>query len=260
MLTNLAIGVSIAGILVALFAVIILFLTRKNILDILQKDVILFDKNFELKKQAIEKSFILADASLKPDNRDREFTERAMACYNELLCVISDVKIASYFHFITIDNNSTTPTQVAQYKIACRHDLGLEAKGAKLSMTTPKPSKPVQPKEKPVKPKAEPQPVVEEMSVPDTEPVVEPVAQPTPRPQMTQPAQPVQPQQVQAQRVPPQMVRPTQPQYPQGMPQQARPVQPAPRPQMAQPTQPQVQPQQTQTAPAARRGRPPKSE
>ena len=53
MLEKIAMWGGIAGIVVALVAIIVLFLTRANILDILDKDVILFDKNFELKKQAI---------------------------------------------------------------------------------------------------------------------------------------------------------------------------------------------------------------
>ncbi len=250
MLVNIAIGTSIAGIVVALFSVIILFLTRKNILDILQKDVILFDKNFELKKQAIEKSFIIADESIDKNDEDKEFVDRAMACYNELLCVVSDVKIASYFHYIAIDNKSTTSLQVAQYKIACRHDIGLETKGIKLTIPTKSNNKPNnKPAQTPVK-EEKPQVKFEEsIEEPIQEPVVEQPntnIQPTPQPTA------VRPQNITTQQVrPQQLVRPMQAhQRPQATMQ--RPVQP-----MTQTARPQPSVAPTQQT-AVRRGRPPK--
>ena len=49
MIENIAMWGGLAGLAVSIFAIIILYLTRKNILDILDKDVILFNKNFDLK-------------------------------------------------------------------------------------------------------------------------------------------------------------------------------------------------------------------
>ena len=104
MIEKIAMWGGIAGIVVALFAIIILFLTRKNILDILQKDVILFDRNFELKKSAIEHSFRLIDR-LEQDSAiiaDPVFKQEAKDCYNELLCVVSDLKVAYIFYNLAI--------------------------------------------------------------------------------------------------------------------------------------------------------------
>ena len=61
MIEKIAMWGGFAGVIVAIIAIVVLFLTRENILDILDKDVILFDKNFELKKQAIERAMLMAD-------------------------------------------------------------------------------------------------------------------------------------------------------------------------------------------------------
>ena len=135
MLEQIAMWGGIAGIVIALFAMIILFLTRKNILDILQKDVILFDKNFELKKHAIDSALNLIDeleergesVLSRPD-----FIEKAKSCYNDLLCVVTDIKLAEEFHAITLENSSNFSTlKLSQFKISCRKDIGLSVKGAR---------------------------------------------------------------------------------------------------------------------------------
>ena len=51
----------VAGLFISIFAIIILYLTRKNILDILDKDVILFGRNFEIKKKTITDAFQIID-------------------------------------------------------------------------------------------------------------------------------------------------------------------------------------------------------
>ncbi len=123
-----------AGILVAVFAVIIIFLTRKNILDVLERDVILYDKNFELKKIAIERSLLLVDQIANSDNNvksDKEFIEKARASYNELLCVADNIRLPEYFQGIALDiNKNVLSTEIAEYKIMCRRELGLGMKGS----------------------------------------------------------------------------------------------------------------------------------
>lgn len=140
MLEQIATWGGVAGVAVSIFAMIILFLTRKNILDILEKDVILFDKNFELKKQAIDNAFKIIDeienfgqsVTLRPD-----FKEKAKACYNDLLCVVSDVRVADEFFNLAIDANSElSATRLAQFKISCRKDIGLNTKHAKIVKRT----------------------------------------------------------------------------------------------------------------------------
>lgn len=135
MIQNIAMWAGFASIIFALFAIIVIYLTRKNILDILDKDVILFEKNFELKKAAIENAMYLIDEI--EENGERitlvpEFKDRAKACYNQLLCVSSDVRTADEFYSIALDTDDVvTEQRLAQFKLACRRDLGLNTKKAK---------------------------------------------------------------------------------------------------------------------------------
>lgn len=123
----------VVGIAVSLFAVIILFLTRKNILDILDKDVILFDKNFELKKKAIEDAFkMLDELKLNPElKNDPRFKERAMECYNNLLCVVTCLKLVDDFYSIVFEAGAVIEAKIVQFKLACRRDIGLSTKHSK---------------------------------------------------------------------------------------------------------------------------------
>lgn len=136
MLEKIAMWGGISGIVVALVAIIVLFLTRANILDILDKDVILFDKNFELKKQAIETSMLIIDELDEKGEQLKssfEFEERAKKTYNELLCVVSDARVADEFYNLTLDKTvALTATNLAHYKLLCRHDIGLSNKKSKL--------------------------------------------------------------------------------------------------------------------------------
>lgn len=136
MLEKIAMWGGVAGIVVALVAIIIMFLTRQNILDILDKDVILFDKNFELKKQAIEGAMLMADEMEEKGTQlkmNSEFAENAKRTYNELLCVVSDVRVADEFYNLFIDKSvAPTSSQFAHFKLICRHDIGLSNKKAKL--------------------------------------------------------------------------------------------------------------------------------
>ena len=135
MLEQIAMWGGFAGIFVAVFAVIILFLTRKNILDILEKDVILFDKNFELKKRAIDNALNIVDEfdSMGASIKSRpDFIDRSKKCYNDLLCVVSNIKLAEEFHALTLNiNEEINPARLTQFKINCRKDIGLNTKGVK---------------------------------------------------------------------------------------------------------------------------------
>lgn len=124
----------IAGIVVAVVAIIVLLLTRKNILDILNKDAILFDHNFEVKKQAISKALTLTEDVLTMGDKVKtlaEFKKRAKDAYNDLLCVVSNVEVADEFYEITLNQNqSIDPVQIAEFKLLCRKDIGLKTKKA----------------------------------------------------------------------------------------------------------------------------------
>lgn len=134
MWTTIAMWGGVAGLFVSIFAVIIIYLTRKNILDILDKDVILFSRNFELKKTAIENSFILADEIQEKGEQivsNLEFNQRAKTVYNELLCVVSDARVADEFYNLAIENTlPITESRIAQFKLHCRKDIGLSVKNS----------------------------------------------------------------------------------------------------------------------------------
>lgn len=127
--------IGIISIFVSIFAVVTLYLTRGNILDILNKDVILFDRNFELKKNVIDSALKLIDDI---QERGKEITLRpevqqlAKKIYNDLLCVSSDVVVADEFYNIAIEpNTDITDTRLAQFKLMCRKDIGLNNKKAR---------------------------------------------------------------------------------------------------------------------------------
>lgn len=124
----------VAGLFVSIISVIILFLTRKNIMDILDKDVILFERNFDIKKNAIEKSYKLIDEIQLRGQQitsNYDFIERAKSCYNELLCVVSDIAVANEFYDIAIAGNPSDEKRLNSYKISCRKDIGLRTKATK---------------------------------------------------------------------------------------------------------------------------------
>ena len=121
----------VAGLIVSIIAIIILFLTRKNIMDILDKDVILFERNFDIKKDAIEKSYKLIDEIQLRGQQitaNPEFNERAKTCYNELLCVVSDIAVANEFYDIAVAGTPSSEERLNAYKISCRGDIGLKTK------------------------------------------------------------------------------------------------------------------------------------
>lgn len=124
----------VAGLFVSIISVIILFLTRKNIMDILDKDVILFERNFDIKKNAIEKSYKLIDEIQLRGQQitsNYDFIERAKSCYNELLCVVSDIAVANEFYDIAIAGSPSDERRLNSYKISCRKDIGLRTKATK---------------------------------------------------------------------------------------------------------------------------------
>ena len=126
---------SVAGIAVSVIAVIIILMTRYNILNILDKDIILFDKNFELKKNSINEAMDLVDQvaqSGKGTTLRGDFEEKAKSVYNSLLCIMTNAKIADEFYSIAIDKNESADNiRIAKFKLACRKDLGLKTKSSK---------------------------------------------------------------------------------------------------------------------------------
>lgn len=216
-----------AGIIVSLVAVIILFLTRQNILDILDKDVILFDKNFELKKEAIEKAMSMADEIGEKGDQIKmnyQFNENAKKTYNELLCVVSNMSVADEFYMLAVDSNyAVSSAQIANFKLLCRHDIGLSNKKSKILKHTKNPVA----EQRPQQPNYNGQ-----VETPKQMPYTQPAQQPRQVQQMAQTAPqavPVQPSNMQ--RSVPQPTQSAQPR-----PQQPRPMPTNPQAQATRPT------------------------
>lgn len=131
-MNSLVIWCGILGIIFSVVAVVVMFLTRKNIIDIIDKDIILFERNFDIKKNTIVSSFDIVDEIASKGKQvamDPTFSQRAKKCYNELLCVVSNEKIAEEFYKIAIDFSFTVSMQrIIEYKIKCRKDIGLKTK------------------------------------------------------------------------------------------------------------------------------------
>ena len=227
MLEKIAMWGGIAGIVVALVAIIVLFLTRQNILDILDKDVILFDKNFELKKQAIERAMLMIDELEEKGTQTKsnlEFAENAKKTYNELLCVVSDVRVADEFYSLAVDKSSMpTSAQYAHFKLVCRHDIGLSNKKAKLLKRAKTNNTDV---DMPL-----PEMQTSSFGASFDTPRATNYAQPQPVNRPVQPSQPTQAPRVQPQQMqqrPMQQARPMQPNQQMAANQMQRPVQPRP--------------------------------
>lgn len=224
MIEKIAMWGGFAGVIIALVAMIVLFLTRQNILDILDKDVILFDKNFELKKQAIERAMLMADELEEKGAQTKsnlEYVETAKKTYNELLCVVSDVRVADEFYNLIVDQTSMpTATQFAHFKLLCRHDIGLSnkkakvlkrAKAAESALPEIENASPLNPSfDRPERqmPYTQPRPIQPQQPVQQTQPMQRPQ-----RPMPQRPVQPIQQSQPmqQGQPVNRPVARPTQP-------------------------------------------------
>lgn len=140
MLELIAMWGGIAGIIVAFFAIIFLYLTRKNILDILDKDAILLDKNFEIKNKVIQSALAIVDELFAKGPNilyATEFNARAKACYNAMLCTISDMQLIEEFRILTLDNSTElTEFRIIDFKLNCRKDIGLITKKSNLTKSS----------------------------------------------------------------------------------------------------------------------------
>lgn len=158
MIENIAMWGGIAGCVLALFAIIIMFATKQNIKNLLNKDEILFYENFNLKKDSILKALNLLDEIPNRGiaiKRNPEFNQKAQQCYNDLLCVISDIRVADEFYDVALsDSLEMNMPRMAQLKLMLRDDLGLKIKRAKIveraiaqnnSVSTISQPRPVQP-------------------------------------------------------------------------------------------------------------------
>ena len=106
---SIALFCGIAGMISSVVAVVVVILLRKHIVDIIDKDVILFDGNFNTKKDVITTACELLDhvatrgkqLTLNPD-----FANKAKHCYNNLLCVMNSLEVINEFFNIAINPNT----------------------------------------------------------------------------------------------------------------------------------------------------------
>ena len=128
----------IAGIVVAVFAIIILYLTRSNIVDLLNKDAIMYDKVYEIKKKAIQSAFDILDYyeiyGLEVRS-SKQFIQKAKVAFNDLMCVANTPKVYETFYLLTLEpsHSQITVQEIADFKNLCRVDLGLNVKKTKKS-------------------------------------------------------------------------------------------------------------------------------
>ena len=127
-----AIWGGVMGMVVSLITLLIIFFIKKDINDLLNRDAILFDQNFSIKKQAIEKSFKLLDDLEQSPNiaGNPEFIRRAKEAYNELLCVLNNISLAEQFRALSLNQGQLNKASLTKYKVECRRDIGLSMKAA----------------------------------------------------------------------------------------------------------------------------------
>ena len=128
MLEKIAMWGGIAGIFIAIFAVVILYLTRSNIIDLLDRDVVMYDKNYEVKKEALENAFNCLDVVAQNGvevKSNTQYAQRAKEAYNGLLCTLNNAKLYQEFYRLAVDKSADgyTIQDIEKFKIACRGEL-----------------------------------------------------------------------------------------------------------------------------------------
>lgn len=128
MLEKIAMWGGIAAIVIAVFAIVILYLTRSNIIDLLDRDVVMYDKNFEIKKEALHEAFNCLDVVAQNGvevKSNPQFIARARQAYNGLLCTVNSAKIYQDFYRMAIDLSSDgySVNDIEKFKISCRNEL-----------------------------------------------------------------------------------------------------------------------------------------
>ncbi len=202
MIENIAIWGGVAGLIASLFAIIILFLTKQNINSILNKDKLLFNESFTTKKEAIVSAMAVVDQLIETQNATKqsaEFIKSAKTAYNNLLCVLTDVRIADEFYDITLDPTvAAGEPRLVQLKLMLRSDIGLKSKNSKAITRVIKDQQNVAQTYQPIQqipqvpaqqtiPQAPVQPAIQQTQ--PAQPVVRPTAQPVrPTKPVAQPA------------------------------------------------------------------------
>ena len=138
-MTFFAFLVGIFSLILSVVVVVVMFLLRKNMLDILNKDTLIFSKNFEIKKQAFDKAMYILDEIQAGAARSNsmEYNRKMNQIYNDLLTVTTDVRIADTFYAMVKDTTKQlTDADFASFKLLVRKELGLSTKGSALIAKT----------------------------------------------------------------------------------------------------------------------------
>ena len=138
-MTFFAFLVGMFSLILSVIAIVMLFVMRKNILDILNKDTLIFSKNFEIKKQAFDKAMYILDEIQMgaPRSNSIEYNRKMNQIYNDLLSVCSDIRIADTFYAMVKDTSKQlTESDFAGFKLLVRKELGLSTKGSALIAKT----------------------------------------------------------------------------------------------------------------------------
>lgn len=127
---DIAIWGGVAGMVVAVLVLIVVILIKGDIKSTLSSEALLFDQNFNVKKQAIEKAEKLLDDLFSNDviAQNPEFIRRAKESYNELLCVVTSQAVAERFKNFALTLQAIDENELNDFKIACRKDIGLKGK------------------------------------------------------------------------------------------------------------------------------------
>lgn len=172
-LEKIAMWGGIAAIIIAIFAIIILYLTRKNIIDLLDRDVIMYDKNYQLKKEALESAFNCLDTLAQQGagvKQSPQFIAEAKEAYNALLCTVYSPKLYQEFYKYALDAtvDSFSVEELEKFKITCRVELfykkkksgeGFKGNVADGGLTASRPQARPLPPQQPIQPRpAQPRP------------------------------------------------------------------------------------------------------
>lgn len=134
-MTFFAFLVGMSSLILSVISIIVMIIMRKNIVDILNKDSLIYSKNYEIKKQAFEKAMYILDEIKMgaPRSNSVEYSRKMNQIYNELLTVSSDVRIADTFIAMAKDTSKQlTDADFANFKLLLRKELGLNIKGSAL--------------------------------------------------------------------------------------------------------------------------------
>lgn len=133
MIEKIAMWGGVAGIVIAIFAVVILYLTRSNIIDLLDRDVVMYDKNYETKKESLQEAFDCLDLVAQNGidiKGNSQFIQRAKKAYNGLLCTLNSPKLYQEFYRMAIDSSASGYSihDIEKFKIDCRNELIVKRK------------------------------------------------------------------------------------------------------------------------------------